>query len=690
MHAATCRLASSFIAPLLWCGTVLAQALPQAVSQFDMLGLIQGATLIDASDPRSGGTITVNGQVVIVPANTIFQMPACALTWQQLFALAPAPWGPTQTGLAMSDDPKPLASYEVAIQGNRVGNQYIAGLMWITQNSLQGSTGYINHIDYDTGFFRVGGVMNDPNSGQRVKINDPDGVFGRAWSPDVRFTIDAENPTCCSDTGFPMGIPRSANDPLIPHSNRPIDPLQPAGFRASWTFPAVSAVFPGGPDPRLMAPFEVGDFVAYSGIVCSDGQLYIAAFSVAANLGVFTWPGSDPAYVKVDASLLGVGGTTTAGISEASTRTMFEGSTTDPTRSVQLHAVDYDNCSGAVTLRDWGVCSIDTGPPNGAVLGRWRFRGDRIPGVGGGGGGGGGGGNTTVRPGYPIRGPLAGAFLPAVREVFVEIVGAQKLVTVNGLISGQYQSPIAEFIFPEPATPGSPLPVNNFETFPFLAQGTGPLGGDGPIIGQLSPWPGILAPNYVRCGSALGVAANAGLDRIVNSGQPVALIGSGSGGPAGTVYDYQWSQISGPTAVLSGADTANAAFIAPIVQTLTSQVLAFQLTVQGAGLTSTDIVEITVRPIVADVVAVTLVEYRTDRQRLTVSATTSDTGGTPAPVLRVEVLSATGAVLGSPVTMLRLVGGIYTVTVAGVAQPAQVRVVSDHGGFAFSPLTRVR
>jgi len=644
-----------------------------------MIGIIQSATLFDAADPLSGGTITVNNQVVVVPANTIFQMPACALTWQQLFALAPAPWGPTQTGLALADTPKPLASYEVAILGNRVGNQYIAGLLWITQNSLQASTGYINHIDYDTGFFRVGGVMNDPQSGQRVKINDPDGMFSRAWSPDVRFTVDTENPTCCSDTGFPMGIPRSANDPLCPHSNRPIDPLQPSGFRVTWTMPAPTFVVPGGPDPRVMAPFEVGDLVTYSGILCDDGAPYIAAFAVSANLGIFTSPGSNPVYVKVDASLLGVGGVTTAGIAEASTRTMFEGFTTDPTRSVQLYAIDYDTCSGAVTYRDWGICSIDTGPPNGAVLGRWRFRGDKLPRPG-----------DTVRPGYPLRGPLSGAFLPAVREMRVAVVGAQQLTSANGIVSGQYQCPISEFLFPEPATPGSPLPANNFETMPFLAQGMGPLEGTGPIIGQLSPWPGALAPNYVRCGTSLAVAANAGADRTVNSGQSVTLTGTGAGGPTGTTYTYQWDQVSGPAAVINNANTASMTFIAPIVWTAASQRITFQLTVHGAGVSGTDFVDVIVRPIVTDTVAVTLAEYRTDRQRLTVTATSTDAGGAQPAALRMELLDASGNVIGTPCVLGGPVGGVYSVLLTGVPRPAQVRVTSDHGGFALSPLTRVR
>lgn len=680
MHSATRGLASGVFALLLSCGTVLAQALPQNVSQFDMIGLIQQATLFDANDPLSGGTITVNNQVVVVPANTIFQMPAAALTWQQLFAQAPAPWGPTQTGLALADNPKPLGSYEVTILGNRVGNQYIAGLMWISQDSLQSSTGYINHIDYATGFFRVGGAMGDPNSGQRVKINDPEGMFSRAWSPDPRFTVDTENPTCCAGTGFPMGIPRSANDPLCPHSNRPLDPTHPSGFRQSWVMPAPQFVVPGGPDPRVMAPFEVGDLVTYAGILCDDGLPYIAAFEVGANLGIYTSPGTDPAYVTVEGSLLGVGGVTTAGIAEASTRTVIEGFTTDPSRSVQLFAVDYDRCSGAVTYRDWGICSIDTGPPNGAVLGRWRFRGDKIPGGGGG----------TIRPGYPIRGPLSGAFLPAVREMRVAIVGAQNPVSVNGIVSGQYQCPIEEFIFPEPASPGSPLPVNNFETMPFLAQGMGPLEGSGPIVGQLTPWPGAVAPGYTPCGNGLAVGANAGPDRTVNSGQAVTLTGSASGGPVGTIYTYQWNQISGTSVVLLGADTENLAFLAPIVRTVTAQTLTFQLTVHGAGTTSTDTVDVTVRPFVADVVTVGAAEYRLDRQRLAVTATSSDVNAVPPPVLTLELLDAAGNVLGNPTRFGAPTAGVYTLLLTGVPQPARIRVSSDHGGSTTATLTRIR
>src|SRR5690349_6875807 len=84
-----------FLLVFVMTGFLRAQAPPQDPSQFDMTGFIQSATL-DANcinDPLCGGTITVNNQVIRVPRNTILQMPAAALTWQQLFAMAPAPYG---------------------------------------------------------------------------------------------------------------------------------------------------------------------------------------------------------------------------------------------------------------------------------------------------------------------------------------------------------------------------------------------------------------------------------------------------------------------------------------------------------------------------------------------------------------------------------------------------------------------
>ena len=94
-------------------------------SQFDITGFIQSATLGGPGTgpgvgAHMGGFITINGQVVTVPSETIVILPANALTWQELFALAPAPYTGVATGMALADIPAPLTTYEARIVGNRV------------------------------------------------------------------------------------------------------------------------------------------------------------------------------------------------------------------------------------------------------------------------------------------------------------------------------------------------------------------------------------------------------------------------------------------------------------------------------------------------------------------------------------------------------------------------------------------
>ena len=209
---------------------------PVASTQFDMTGFLQAATLGGPGvGSHQGGTLTLDNQVVTVPAETIVILPANALSWQELFAQAPAPYGlpgnlgvtgasPT-TGLAIADVPTPPYTYEVHVVGNREGDTYIAGLIDIAQQGLNSGAGYINFIDYSTGEFRVGGVLGDNTTGARVQLNDPTGRYGRTVSPDPRFTVDADNPTIASGTGFPMCIPRVLLDPTV--AGNADDPLCP-------------------------------------------------------------------------------------------------------------------------------------------------------------------------------------------------------------------------------------------------------------------------------------------------------------------------------------------------------------------------------------------------------------------------------------------------------------------------------
>src|SRR3954468_12364231 len=87
------------------CATLRPQAqtpAPKGAAPFDVIGFIDAATVAPEADGFSGGgTVTVNGTNIIVPKNTLLQMPAFALTWQEVFNMAPEPWKSRgQSGLA--------------------------------------------------------------------------------------------------------------------------------------------------------------------------------------------------------------------------------------------------------------------------------------------------------------------------------------------------------------------------------------------------------------------------------------------------------------------------------------------------------------------------------------------------------------------------------------------------------------
>ena len=569
-------MATGLVVAALWSGAPLRAQLPLPASTiFEMTGFVQQATLDNPSDPFSGGTLTVNNHLIVVPRYTIFQMPATSLTWTELFTQAPGPWGPTQTGLALSDVPKPAFTFEVTVQGNRVIEQdtdrYIAGLLFVSNLSVQAHQGFISAIDYDAGEFVVGG--------SRVRLNDPIGRFGRVMTHDKRFTIDEDNPTVKSETGYPMCLPRTrvdqgVDDPLCPQGNRPagktiftmLTPAAPTA--AERQNPALrTAVL----DPWRAAPFQVGDYVTVRGPIVKDaaGQ-YISAYAVDANVGIFTQPGTQPSYVSVDVVLMGTGPVNDPTLAqEGARRTRVEGFSTDFTTPVVISALDVDACTGDGIDRWWATQAIDPGPPTGAVAGRWRF----IP----------------AAPLFDLKGF---PFLPPTREVHV-VSATGTVVTMNGLNAGEYVSPNQEFILPENRGVGSPIVPGNFETMAFLTQGSGPR--NGAYSGQLSPWPGTNPP--VRNACAV-VAA----DPIVTSGSLVTLDGSKSVAanvPSGAAT-YKWTQVSGAPVTLANATAAKTTFTAPTVAIGGSNLaLVFKLTAtpsNGAPAVDSRFVTVTVTP----------------------------------------------------------------------------------------------
>ena len=359
--------------------TPLFSAALDDIHGFTSIGFIQGATLSDALCqpppqvpplprlPKSqwGGTAVINDVPIIIPCNSVIQMPAATFTWADLFD--PAKFVSTQSPpalLTLDPPPAPLnkgefqfPSTEIRVEGNIVAGKHIAGLVYISQQSLNSGTGFITDFDYANGVIYVGRTLGGPAMA-RLQLNDPKitdqsdpgtvgtGRFSAGQTPDSRFSVDPQNPTIHAFTGYPMCVPRAdpavdptkEADPLCPQQNRP---LAAAGCRnfvdAGFTLPTGRVLAapgpgakycsgfvmkappgtpptfqlngfiaaPGEPDARQQAPFEVGDLITWNGtLLKGDGKGpnnsdTIAAHTITANVGIFTQPGTLPSYVSI-------------------------------------------------------------------------------------------------------------------------------------------------------------------------------------------------------------------------------------------------------------------------------------------------------------------------------------------------------------------------------------------------------
>ncbi|MFI3184703.1 MAG: hypothetical protein QX198_01845 [Methylococcaceae bacterium] len=566
---------------------------PAVPTQFDVTGHIQSASIdpyvcTDSGariDPRLwGGRVTVNGVDIIIPCNTLLQMPATTMTWAELFdpALTPAETASGTSGLALDDKvlapgsivgsqpgSLPLPAYEIHIQGNIVNdtvtgtNQHIAGLVFVSQQSLNVGQGYIKSIDYTSGELCVAtGLPTTGLQGQtianpeclspdaRIRINDATGRFGlKHGGPgclllpeaercdveeshfDRRFTADTDNPTIHASTGFPMCVPRAFpfgsggdTDALCPQQNRPKQggsakctnlpvangitfpafPAQKDGYCHSFVMAALATNPTPPPGPCGMAgtviipcttradrqaPFEIGDYIDYSGTLSVDAYVanptsaspyYISAHTINAHVGIYTYPGTKPVYVMIESLLAGTNALPIQNIpQEVTARIKVEGFTTDPSTMVDIFAMDVDKVTGLVTERL--LSSVNpSGPP---VIGRVRFV------------------------------PATGAYSPPTRNMRIvsrSLCNSKTMACyipqayldpknpagkyANGLVAGQYNAPNFEYIFPENLFLGDPVLPNNFQDLAFLACGSGPLttasaGSNPPLVEPLDPAP---------------------------------------------------------------------------------------------------------------------------------------------------------------------------------------------------------
>ena len=534
---------------------------PALIHGFDDTGFIQAASVdtTNANCPntsdahRFGGTLTLNDGPIVIPCNLVIQMPANTFTWADFVNGGPS--------LALGAG---YPSFEMRAIGNVVGARRIAGLLYASQQSLHTSTGVITKVDYATGNLQVD--TGDAAKPAIVQINDPKGRFGRAQSPDPRFSVDDANPTIHAGTGYPMCVPRTdptvagGDDPLCPQANRPkpsttgqcrnfslagiVPPvsgeLSPAAagqvYCSEFVMNTVAARAATDPDVRQQAPFEVGDAITFSGTLIpatATAPAFTSVHTIEANVGIFTMPGTQPSYIAMGAFGVGTADPNPISINgfatETKDRIFLEAQTTDVKNPVDIYMMDVDPVTGAVRNR-WTTPFAMTGEQNGPL------QADGITPIGG--------GITTQNAGpQPQRARIRAAKAPtgllsqptrtmrvAVRSLCTpqapvnDAAGNPVLTALdaclnkngatnqvaNGLVAGQYFAPTFEYIFPENVKPGDGLIPFDFWHLPFLRYGEGTTTAPDvtPGVGPLepTPWSGTSAtvPGAPTIGTATG------------------------------------------------------------------------------------------------------------------------------------------------------------------------------------------
>ena len=525
-----------------------------ALHQFNVIGFIQDAQVnntecLGVAPAHWGGIVVVNNLTIVVPCNSVIQMPANTLTWSQFVNPSSTPAVATSLKQLSEKPPGTFPSFEVNVVGNTVVNRHIAGLITISQQSLNQGQGIITSIDFAAGQLHVGAAVGALDQAV-VELNDPIGRFGKQHSPDPRFSIDEDNPTVHASTGYPMCVPRvepprsagaaaTAEDLLCPQGNRPapvgghcrdfIDdgmggflpkggnlsaPIGNPAFCGHFVMPPALGLT-GTPDPTKQAPFEVGDYITWAGTLLSPlgtAPSLISAYAIEADVGIFTSHGSKPSYLAIGAFGIGSADPNAVAVNgarqETANRMFLAAETSDVTSPVDIYLPDVDPVTGVVSYR-WITPFEMTGESHPEVTGT------TVPGAFI------GGGITTQFSGVQpqrirlraTRAPLgllnspprsmlvvnrtlcnpdtagtpsSGGVTSAVNNIKTNPECLTSKTVANGLAAGRYQAPTFNYIFPENVQKGDPVVPNNLWDLGFLSNGEGGSNGQGPLTP--TPW----------------------------------------------------------------------------------------------------------------------------------------------------------------------------------------------------------
>ena len=534
---------------------------------FDVTGFMQAATvdtgnsaclhtpvpsIATAPGNLMGGTVRLNNVTVTVPCNLTIQMPANTFTWADFVNGGP--------NLALTGTPAPAPSFEIRAVGNIVAGNHVAALMFFSQQSVNAGQGYITAIDYPHGSFTVDTGLGNPPA--RVQLNDPaiSGLGGSTagtgrqsagQSPDPRLSMDQNNPTVVSRTGYPMCVPRVApatavpgittaeTDPLCPQQNRPLaaggcrnfsqagvvpprsgelsPPAAGQKYCSQFVFkdpsltgtPSFQVRAATDPDARQQVPFEVGDFVLFTGSLFTDtAGSYISAHTIEASVGLYTQPGSKPSYIHIGAVSIGTADPLAVAVNgaaqETQDRLVLEAETTDVQSPADIYLTDISPSTGKVRNR-WVTPQAMTGENNGpnqagtlTPIGggittqstgpapqRIRLRATKAP------------AGLLSNPSRTIRVTNRATCVPNAplgnnpdpnAATPVDLCLNNLATNANGLQAGMYTAPIFNYIFPENIRGGDVIVPNDFWHLGFLrfGEGANPIT---PAVGPLEPTP---------------------------------------------------------------------------------------------------------------------------------------------------------------------------------------------------------